>query len=150
MSERDDYLAILESYGADEGRWPVAKRERMQRMIEADPGLRAAFEEARALDALLDEARIGPVNAALARRLIDSAPRPSPLSRFGEWCFSSFWHLAGGAVGMLAFGLLAGVLMGPVFTVPDDGGAVQDYALLAVGDGDYLADPALGSGGGGQ
>ncbi len=148
MNEYEEYAAILQSRGADDRRWPADKRARIWQMIGENADLRAVFEEARALDALLDEARIGPVNAALARRLIDSAPQPSPLSRFGEWCFSSFWHLAGGAVGMLAFGLLAGALMGPVFTVPDDGGAVQDYALLAVGDGDYLADPALGGGGG--
>ncbi len=147
MTERNEYLAILESCGADERRWPAEKRARMWRMIETDPDLRAAFEDAQALDTLLDKARIGPVNNALARRLIDSAPRPSPLSRFGEWCFSSFWHLAGGAVGMLAFGLLAGTALGPIFAVPDDGAAVQDYALLAVGDGDYLADPVLGGGG---
>lgn len=147
MTEHDEFLTILESYGADEGRWPADKRESLRRMIAIDPDLRAAYEDAQALDSLLDEARIGPVDSALARRLIDSAPKPTPLSRFGEWCFASFWHLAGGAVGMLACGLLAGSVLGPMFTVADDGVAALDYALLAIGDGDYLADPIVGGGG---
>jgi hypothetical protein len=48
----------LGTYGADFSRWPDAiMAAAARRAVLADPGLRAAFDAEKALDALLDEAR---------------------------------------------------------------------------------------------
>jgi hypothetical protein len=67
---RADALALerhLETYGADQRRWPLEARERFAPLLAGDPGARTLLAEARALDRLLNCA---PVPSACRERAL--------------------------------------------------------------------------------
>lgn len=82
MTTRDDrkaglerLQAVLDVNGGDRDRWPAAERIEMSRLIAADEEAARLFDEARALDRLLDRAPV--LNderlQALSSRILDAA-----------------------------------------------------------------------------
>lgn len=71
---------LLETYGADRGRWPAADRIRLSSFIAIDPRGKAALAEAAALDRLLDMAPIVSIDRErqLAQRIISAAVASAP------------------------------------------------------------------------
>jgi hypothetical protein len=71
--------AVLETYGSDARRWPLAKQQALTAVLARNPAAQRALEEAVALDRLLDQAPVVSAdrNAALADRIAASAVRQS-------------------------------------------------------------------------
>ncbi|MEQ1696641.1 MAG: hypothetical protein ABL901_12435 [Hyphomicrobiaceae bacterium] len=71
---------LLETYGADMGRWPAADRISLSRFIAINPRAKAAVAEAAALDRLLDAApRVSVARQrALAERIVTAAVASNP------------------------------------------------------------------------
>jgi hypothetical protein len=68
------FKALLEAYGADVERWPVATRDAARaRIAEGGADDAALLREAAALDALLGEAAPTPASSALLGRILASA-----------------------------------------------------------------------------
>jgi hypothetical protein len=63
---------LLDAFGADPRRWPVAERTRFGALITASPEARRLFDEARALDAVLAESE---AEAAASPDLLDRIMR---------------------------------------------------------------------------
>lgn len=86
--EEADRLAelelLLETWGGDDRRWPPEVRGRIGLLAAGGPRARAAVDEARALDRLLDRARGAPARLttahadALADRIVAAALSASP------------------------------------------------------------------------
>lgn len=66
---------VLETYGADRGRWPASDRIRLSSFVAIDPRGQAALAEAAAFDRLLDLAPRVSVEReqALAQRIVSAA-----------------------------------------------------------------------------
>ena len=68
----DELAQLLEAYGADQARWPVARRGRVEAVLATEPRAMAMLAEGAAFDRLLDQAvRVSPERAqALALRIV--------------------------------------------------------------------------------
>lgn len=76
--DRARFEYLLEAYGAELSRWPANERAAAAVFLAQNgDGLAEALATARALDAQLDEARAVPDTAALAARILATAPRPA-------------------------------------------------------------------------
>ncbi len=104
--ERFDQLA--DAYGADLRRWPASEQTAAHALLDSgDVQARAALQQARWLDGLLDSHRLAAVDPQLARRIAASAPtvvRPS----FWQG-HRSLWSRLG-LVGVGLAGIAAGML----------------------------------------
>jgi hypothetical protein len=67
----EEFRALLDTYGADLTRWPHARRQDAQRLLQDDEDARLAFAEAQEMDALLSTAE-PPLSEARRRRLTDA------------------------------------------------------------------------------
>jgi len=103
---------IVAAYGADAARWPAAERAAALAIVRDDPELSALLQEARRLDAMLDEFAppLPKVNAGdLAGRIMGSAPQTRVRRRRGEasvpfWRWFGWPKLAGLAMaGLIGF-----------------------------------------------
>ena len=68
------FAALLDAYGGDPARWPAAERQAALRLLARDAAARRAQAEAASLDALLDQAPVAPLSAALQARVLAAAP----------------------------------------------------------------------------
>jgi hypothetical protein len=68
--------ALLDAYGAAAERWPEVERDAARRMIESSAEARRMWEDAAALDRLLDSLPDGLSSAGLASEVLAAAPRP--------------------------------------------------------------------------
>jgi hypothetical protein len=68
--------ALLDAYGAEATRWPEVERDVARQMIESSAEARRMWEDAAALDRLLDSLPDGLPSAALANEVLAAAPRP--------------------------------------------------------------------------
>jgi len=68
--------AMLDAYGAEAERWPEVERDAARRMIESSAEARRMWEDAAALDRLLDSLPDGLPSAGLADEVLAGAPRP--------------------------------------------------------------------------
>jgi len=112
------FLALLESCGADLGRWPDAERDAARALLERGPAdLLAARAEAAALDRELDAHAIAAPDALVIDRIAGAAMSSAPRAE-GEACVlraRPWWHgpfpsRAGWALTGLA-GAFAGALV---------------------------------------
>ena len=125
------FRQLLDSYGADESRWPADLRAPMRDFLEATPEARQWLFEGRELDQLLDSYR--PANVDLSERIMAALPR-SRIERCIDWLLpqapAQWWHpVAAGAMP-----LVLGLAIGLNVPEPTDGDAleweVQEQALL--------------------
>ncbi|SAK96899.1 hypothetical protein AWB77_05666 [Caballeronia fortuita] len=129
---------ITEAYGASPARWPADERDAALALVEArDADALAALAKARALDGLLDAHAVAAPSAALARRIVDSAPM-QPARAF--WRRPRIWFSGVGFVGAGAAGVAAGALLVSLLApapVPGDeahgGWSEQSYTGTAFG-----------------
>lgn len=99
--DRERFDQVLEAYGADSARWPEAERAEALAFIAAHPEVaQEALERARAIDALLAEAKSDTFDATLLQARIIKAAR----GRVGAANRRAIWALAACAV----FGVFAG------------------------------------------
>ncbi len=108
----EEFRALLDTYGADLIRWPHARRQDAQRLLQESEDARNAFADAQAFDALLATAE-PPLTEARRRRLTDAIldnlpddPAPAPVSAHPR--------AAGPAPGRRAVGGGIGVLVRPL------------------------------------
>lgn len=82
-------IELIEAYGADSARWPVAERAAGQALLARSPAARAAAQAAQSLDALLAQAPVSTASPALLERVLSAAmPVPAPAvlpARPGAW-----------------------------------------------------------------
>lgn len=82
----DDLLRLIETYGADLAAWPAGQAEAAaRRLASPSPAVRAALEEAAALDALLAELPEVEPPAHLAAAILDAAPVRKPARKGAGW-----------------------------------------------------------------
>jgi hypothetical protein len=125
---------LLDSYGADERRWPAELRATMLDTLDAHPGARQQRQAARDLDLLLDSYQ--PAATDLSPRILNALPQ-NPVERLFAWLLPEapgmWWRPA--LAGALPFVL--GLAIG--FSDPDalglsgagnDGWEAQERALL--------------------
>jgi hypothetical protein len=126
----------LDHFGPDLAVWPVAPRERAQRVLAADPRAMAALEAARVVDAALRAPPGPPASAELRSRILGAAAprRMAPVRQASpRWI-----RVAGSAA--LAASLLLGFFVGagdPASAAPAEADAIslllgpnaEDYAL---------------------
>jgi hypothetical protein len=110
----EEFLRMLETYGADPARWPVGQRQAALRCSKTpDPEIRAAWQHARSLDTLLDTLEHPPVTRALQSRVMATIPRPSAsVLRRHPW-----WSGAG-LIGVATAGVAMGMLFVSILTAP--------------------------------
>ena len=76
---KDEFLSLLDVYGAELKRWPQARQQPAQAYLDtADIEVKALFEDEKAFDSLL-EFEVGSVEVPveLETRLLDLAPLPT-------------------------------------------------------------------------
>lgn len=101
---------LLDAYGGDVRRWPVALRAPAEALIAREPMARRLFDQALALDGLLDQAPAPLPSRALKTRLVERAAPPIwRQSLAALWPFGPAWQAAA------AFAVIAalGVALGP-------------------------------------
>jgi len=108
-------LELIAAYGAETGLWPERAAAAAAGLLASpSPAVRAARDEAQALDAAI--AGLGPVEVPghLAARILDTAPRPGPVraaarsTRGLAWLGYSLPTRASAAFASLALGLTVG------------------------------------------
>lgn len=168
MTEKWDiegFAALLDAYGADRERWPMAQRDRFDALLRDSAAARRLLEEAAALDRLLEMAgqteprlrsadltdrivaralktKPPAVGERPARGVIDlQARRPSPPSVGKRMHKPVDWRTAA----LLAASLLSGLYIGGI-GLGDDylNAATETIGLGAVVDGQGLILADLG------
>ena len=125
---------LLDSYGADERRWPTELRTEMRAALDAHPHEKGYLLAARDLDLLLDSYQ--PDVDDLAGRILDAVPA-SPLERFLGWLLprdpGNWWRPALAGAMPLVLGIAIGVADPGTGPSADDDSAQweqQERALL--------------------
>jgi hypothetical protein len=140
------FAALLESYGAEERRWPDAERAPAAALLAASPAARTLRDEARRLDELLDESVVDDPVPALRAAILATVPappaQPQRRVRAGHvrtrwwtalWADMGGWRPAGALAAALVLGLFSGgALLG---SPADEFGA--DIAQLALFDNNF-------------
>jgi anti-sigma factor RsiW len=110
------FTQLAQAYGGRLRLWPAGEREAARALLEQRPELARILAEAGALDALLDASPNPVPTAALAWKIVQTAPRPP-------------WSLPGSLVwwagaGLASAGAMAGaltVLLAPAPSAGPDG-----------------------------
>lgn len=88
----DEFVELVDTFGADRTRWPLLRRHRAEALLASDPALQRVLDEAAALDKILDAANPATsheIDALLDRvvakatagpRLATSVPASQPAS----------------------------------------------------------------------
>ena len=110
----DQLIGLIAAYGADLSAWPDnLAASAAQQVTQAGPAVRAALDEAAALDAMLSSLPEVEPPAHLAAAILDAAPaRKSPEARRSGWLswlgVTGMPVRAGAALASLAIGLSVG------------------------------------------
>ncbi len=64
---------VLDTFGSDMARWPAAEREALETLVRADKPARRLYDEAKALERLMDTASAGTASAALSSHIVAAA-----------------------------------------------------------------------------
>lgn len=129
------FSQLVEAYGADARRWPVADREAAEAFRAAQPNeAMRLLAEADAVDALLDAAPRPVVSAALRERVLAGARPRAGFPRFGFRPGRLVW-LSGGAFAAAACaGVIAGQTLTTYLTADAQAEAVLYQASLSAFD----------------
>lgn len=149
---------VLAVYGANPARWPDGERASLRKLCANDPQARSLFEEASALDRLLDAAPAGDASAALKARIVASAAaearaRVVPLDAYRKRHTggaaplrrSGFWPAAALAASF-AFGIYLGTTSmgtGMLEAAMGDDSSISDRVDTLALFGDTSADTEL-------
>lgn len=114
----DRVRAMIDAYGADSSRWPVEERSGALARIARTPELRAALDNARALDALLDTIPNPAASPAMKVSLKDIPDQRRGAGWLG-WLGSAVasWQPAAGLAAAGILGLWIGITQ-PNFPAP--------------------------------
>ena len=104
------FQRLVEAYGADPARWPVALRADAQGFLAQTPAGERLVEVERALDAQLDAWRLEPPSVALRDRIV--AFRPPVRAARPAWRSRRLWLSGAGLAAACVAGVLAGVNIG--------------------------------------
>ena len=139
--------SLVDAYGGDPARWPLAERAAALSLLETSAAARAAADGARALDALLGEASVVTAPAALTSRLLGDFERAS--RRRSPWKFAisladAIWPGAPLWQPAFAFGLALALGIGLATLAPLDLRLYDDtsraFALDTLPDSDAGGD----------
>ena len=146
MMTQERFELLLEAYGANPASWPESEREAALKHLEASPHARRLFDEAAALDRLIDRAETLAVSPALQAKLLAALPRPRDRAAYvfawpsvlggGRWIHATAFAMS------LLLGLAVGAIVPPLAGLDR---AQDDPALVALGD---IDDGFLFEGGG--
>ena len=132
------FRQVLDSYGADEARWPAECRAEMLSFIDVNADARQWLQSARAVDELLDSYDPGAVD--LTDRILTTLPR-SWVERFVAWLLPAtpalWWRPAMAGAMPLVLGVAIG--LGQMTEIPQDSlnWELQEQALLSTSTGDW-------------
>lgn len=133
----DRLIELIEAYGADPAAWPAAERDAGAAMLAGPSArVRAALEEATALDRQMAALGTPEPPARLHAAVLDAAPRPARGRRAG-WL--GILPRPGWPAGAAFASLLAGFFMGatvaaePASTVPGESAVYAALGLDAYG-----------------
>lgn len=132
-------IEILETYGADPGRWPAAERVAAQTFVARDIRAAEALAEARRLDDWLDTYDPG-ANASAARvgnaleKAVARMPSATAIPFLAAW---SSWQRGAALAAVLMFGIATGVVASAV--APPAGSGETDIVRLAFDGGPFEA-----------
>ncbi|MCE7997430.1 MAG: hypothetical protein HEP70_01090 [Rhodobiaceae bacterium] len=131
---------VLDTYGADEARWPEADREAVRNAIARDPGLAKQQAEEAALDGLLALAPVEAPSFALQSKIL-ATQKDEGIGGVGlvKQVLELLWPYGSSAIpaGALAASIVLGVTSGAVSTIATDSWSEeQSYDVLALALGD--------------
>lgn len=128
---------LIESYGASPERWPHEERADAEALLRRSAEARAALEEGRRLDSLLDAYRVEQPSERLIAAILATAPRASLGTRAMAWIsgvrerFGAWW---GGPAWQPVAALGSAALLGVWISVQTSvmfAGAFTDVADLS-------------------
>jgi hypothetical protein len=129
--DAERFRAVVESYGANPERWPAQDREDYEKLV-ADAGQPAWLDDARRLDALLDEVPDIAPSPELSRRVAEIPARHATGPSGWIWPLGRLRTLVAFGALAAAMGLVVG--MTTTETATDDGGDEWDeLSALALG-----------------
>ena len=105
------FLRLIGAYGADPARWPDEERAAAERRVAGDPAARAAIDEARRLDALLDRMPSPPDMPAIVLPAVLPAQRRPVIHRLVRAGHGAVWTMWP-RVAALAMASVVGMLIG--------------------------------------
>ena len=116
MMRRGNFHRLLDVRGAELGRWPADDRRAAERLLAADAKARAARDEARRLEALLDR-YVPPIDQPAAARILNrlavlpAQRRPAAWRRWSlPWdAFTPAWPSLATFATLAALGILVGL-----------------------------------------
>lgn len=132
MTERPDtqlrrLAELLDAYGARESNWPAADRQWMRAVIETDTDARELFNQAAALDTLLDTVRAPYPSLELEAAILEAAaPDANRRRRVALWPFGPVWQPATA----LGAALVLGLYVGGAQLIPRGGQELSELADL--------------------
>lgn len=142
---RERALAVLEIYGADPARWPIAERGGLVEFVETDAVLSVRLAEEKALDRLLASAPAEPPTFALQTRILAQLPtghiadaQVAP-SSFWKQFMNVLWPYGSALVpaGALAISVVLGGTFGVVTVTAASGWTdEQSYEVMAMALGE--------------
>ena len=122
------FTFLSETYGARIARWPAVEQAEARAMAAADPSAAAIIERQDTFDAVLDEWRIDPADAALRRAVLANTTTSRTLSyakRADRARDLRLWFAGAGLAAALA-GVFCGALVSTLAV-----GEARDEALVA-------------------
>ncbi len=128
---------LLDSYGADPGRWPAERRQAALHYLEGSAEARALRDEAAGLDEALDRATAPAPAPQLMAAILAAATAPRP--RFWAaslWPFGPIWRPVSALAAAAILGIVAGSLVPGPFTSRDQviEGEIGELAGMVVFD----------------
>ena len=138
MMNAERFRQLLDSYGADEARWPEEHRVQMQQFLEDQPDPGPWLRDARTVDLLLDS--YDPGAEDLTDRILSALPR-SWVEQFAEWLLptapTQWWRPAMAGAMPLVLGVAIG--LGYMTDVSQESldWELQEQALLTTSTGDW-------------
>ena len=124
--------AVVESYGANPERWPAGDRQAYEKLV-SDAGEPAWLDEARRLDALLDEAPDIAPSPALLRRVAEIPARHATGASGWIWPLGRLRTLVALGAMAAAMGLVVGMTTTESAASDDGGEEWDDLSALALG-----------------
>jgi hypothetical protein len=107
----DRLSTLLDAYGADRARWPETERAAAWALVEANDKAHALYEEARALDGLLNQASVIEPSLELKAEVLAAASRPRESWVQALWPFGAAWKPASALAAAVLLGIIAGVVL---------------------------------------
>jgi hypothetical protein len=132
-SDEDRFRALVESYGADAGRWPAEERRRRESPEARSAQAEGWLDEARRLDASLDAVADVVPSPALLRGVAEIPLRHGPSRAWGWWPFGRARNLLAAAVAVAAMGMVIGVTAPEPTATEDTEAGLDELSTLALG-----------------